>query len=69
MVNSLEALGDSKAVRAVATANGANAMSLVVPCHRVIGGDGALTGYAGGLPVEKIAGSQESGAAEQLKLL
>lgn len=37
------------AVRAVANANGANAISIFVPCHRVIGNDGSLTGYAGGL--------------------
>ena len=42
-------LGDPRAVRAVGTANGRNPISLVVPCHRVIGKDGALTGYAGGL--------------------
>lgn len=42
-------LGDEKAIRAVATANGANAISIIVPCHRVIGSDGSLTGYAGGL--------------------
>ncbi len=42
-------LGCPKAVRAVGTANGANPISLVVPCHRVIGADGSLTGYGGGL--------------------
>ena len=41
------------AVRAVANANGANAISIFVPCHRVIGNDGSLTGYAGGLNVKK----------------
>lgn len=46
-------LGDEKAVRAVATANGANAISIIVPCHRVIGSDGKLTGYAGGLLVKQ----------------
>jgi methylated-DNA-[protein]-cysteine S-methyltransferase len=46
-------LGDEKAVRAVATANGANAISIIVPCHRVIGSDGKLTGYAGGLQVKR----------------
>lgn len=40
------------AVRAVANANGANALSIFVPCHRVIGADRALTGYAGGLPAK-----------------
>ena len=42
-----------KAVRAVASANGANAMSIIIPCHRVIGSNGELTGYAGGLPAKK----------------
>ncbi len=46
-------LGMPKAVRAVAGANGANAISIFVPCHRVIGSDGTLTGYGGGLPVKK----------------
>lgn len=42
-------LGDVKAIRAVAAANGKNPLWIVVPCHRVIGADGSLTGYAGGL--------------------
>lgn len=42
-------LGDIKAIRAVAGANGKNPLWIVVPCHRVIGSDGSLTGYAGGL--------------------
>ena len=42
-------LGDKKAIRAVASANGKNPFWIVIPCHRVIGSDGALTGYAGGL--------------------
>jgi methylated-DNA-[protein]-cysteine S-methyltransferase len=42
-------LGDVKAIRAVASANGKNPIWIVVPCHRVIGSDGSLTGYAGGL--------------------
>jgi len=42
-------LGKPQAVRAVGTANGANPVSVVVPCHRVIGADGSLTGYGGGL--------------------
>ena len=41
-------LGDVKAIRAVASANGKNPLWIVVPCHRVIGTDGSLTGYAGG---------------------
>ncbi|MCB2055214.1 MAG: methylated-DNA--[protein]-cysteine S-methyltransferase [Geminicoccaceae bacterium] len=42
-------LGAPKAVRAVGRTNGLNPISLVLPCHRVIGGDGSLTGYAGGI--------------------
>lgn len=42
-------LGDIKAIRAVANANGKNPIWIVIPCHRVIGSDGSLTGYAGGL--------------------
>ncbi|HSI71054.1 MAG TPA: methylated-DNA--[protein]-cysteine S-methyltransferase [Gillisia sp.] len=42
-------LGDVKAIRAVAAANGKNPLWIVVPCHRVIGTNGTLTGYAGGL--------------------
>jgi len=42
-------LGDVKAIRAVANANGKNPLWIIVPCHRVIGSDGGLTGYAGGL--------------------
>lgn len=44
-----EAIGKPTAVRAVARANGANQISIVIPCHRVIGSDGSLTGYGGGL--------------------
>jgi methylated-DNA-[protein]-cysteine S-methyltransferase len=43
-------IGDVKAIRAVGTANGRNSLAIVVPCHRVIGSDRSLTGYAGGLP-------------------
>jgi methylated-DNA-[protein]-cysteine S-methyltransferase len=42
-------IGKPRAVRAVGTANGKNPLSIVVPCHRVIGKNGTLTGYAGGL--------------------
>jgi len=45
-----ERIGKPKAVRAVGLANGANPIGLVVPCHRVIGANGSLTGYGGGLP-------------------
>jgi len=46
-------IGNEKAVRAVASANGANAISIMIPCHRIIGSNGDLVGYAGGLPVKK----------------
>ena len=42
-------LGDPKTIRAVGNANGKNPVSIIVPCHRVVGSDGSLTGYAGGL--------------------
>ncbi|MBM7662295.1 methylated-DNA-[protein]-cysteine S-methyltransferase [Bacillus mesophilus] len=44
-----EAIGNEKAIRAVGNANGKNKLSIVIPCHRIIGSDGKLTGYAGGL--------------------
>jgi methylated-DNA-[protein]-cysteine S-methyltransferase len=46
-------IGNSNAVRAVASANGANAISILVPCHRVIGNDGTMKGYAGGTEIKK----------------
>ena len=46
-------IGNEKAVRAVASANGANAISIMIPCHRIIGSDGSLVGYAGGLAAKK----------------
>lgn len=46
-------LGDPKVVRAAATANGRNPISIIIPCHRVIGSDGSLTGYSGGLHRKK----------------
>lgn len=46
-------LGNEKAIRAVAAANGANAISIIVPCHRIIGANGDLIGYVGGLPAKK----------------
>jgi O-6-methylguanine DNA methyltransferase len=47
------ALGVPNAVRAVGAANGANPIAIVVPCHRVIGSNGRLTGYGGGLPLKQ----------------
>lgn len=46
-------IGNAQAVRAVGLANGSNPVAIVVPCHRVIGADGTLTGYGGGLPRKK----------------
>lgn len=58
-------LGDAKAIRAVAAANGKNPLWIVVPCHRVIGSDGSLTGYAGGLSRKKWLLEHESPAKQQ----
>jgi methylated-DNA-[protein]-cysteine S-methyltransferase len=46
-------IGHPTAARAVGAANGANPIALIVPCHRVIGSDGKLTGYGGGLPLKR----------------
>jgi len=46
-------INNEKAVRAVASANGANSIGVIIPCHRIIGSDGKLVGYAGGLSVKK----------------
>jgi methylated-DNA-[protein]-cysteine S-methyltransferase len=48
-----EQIGRPKAVRAVGAANGANPIPIIVPCHRVIGADGSLTGFGGGLPLKR----------------
>ena len=48
------ALGDARLVRAVGAANGRNPLSIVVPCHRVVGSDGTLTGYAGGVARKEL---------------
>lgn len=48
-----DSIGESKAIRAVGAANGANALAIIVPCHRVLGSDGSLTGYAGGLALKR----------------
>ncbi|MCX7551404.1 methylated-DNA--[protein]-cysteine S-methyltransferase [Xanthomarina sp. F2636L] len=58
-------LGDVKAIRAVANANGKNPLWIVVPCHRVIGSDGSLTGYAGGLHRKKWLLDHESPYKQQ----
>ncbi|MES2747693.1 MAG: methylated-DNA--[protein]-cysteine S-methyltransferase [Bacteroidota bacterium] len=58
-------LGDVKAIRAVASANGKNPLWIVIPCHRVIGTDGSLTGYAGGLWRKKWLLEHESPSQQQ----
>ena len=55
-----------KAVRAVANANGANAMSIMIPCHRIIGSDGQLVGYAGGTEAKQALLSLEQKANDAL---
>ncbi len=58
-------LGDVKAIRAVASANGKNPISIIIPCHRIIGSDGSLTGYAGGIWRKKWLLEHESGTKQQ----
>ncbi len=58
-------LGDIKAIRAVANANGKNPLWIIVPCHRVIGSDGSLTGYAGGLHRKQWLINHESAFKQQ----
>jgi methylated-DNA-[protein]-cysteine S-methyltransferase len=52
-------IGQPQAVRAVGAANGRNPLPIVVPCHRVIGSDGSLTGFGGGLPIKRFLLSLE----------
>ena len=55
-------IGQPQAVRAVGRANGENRLSIIVPCHRVIGADGALTGYGGGLArKQKLLNLEQTG--------
>lgn len=58
-------LGDVKAIRAVASANGKNPLWIAIPCHRVIGSDGSLTGYAGGLWRKKWLLEHENPSPQQ----
>lgn len=60
-----KSLGDPKAIRAVASANAKNPLWIVIPCHRVIGSDHSLTGYAGGLWRKKWLLEHESGTKQQ----
>jgi methylated-DNA-[protein]-cysteine S-methyltransferase len=59
-------IGKPKAVRAAGLANGQNPISIVVPCHRVIGSNGTLTGYGGGLPRKKWLLEHEGALAAKL---
>lgn len=54
-----EAIGRPKAVRAIGAANGQNPVPIVLPCHRIVGSDGSLTGYGGGLPIKEFLLSHE----------
>lgn len=57
------------AVRAVGAANGANPIAIIIPCHRVIGRDGSLTGYAGGLPRKALLLKLEGAQVPEQRLL
>jgi methylated-DNA-[protein]-cysteine S-methyltransferase len=61
-----QSIGNAKAVRAVGLANGCNPIPIIIPCHRVIGSDGSLTGFGGGLPNKKKLLALES---RQMSLL
>jgi methylated-DNA-[protein]-cysteine S-methyltransferase len=54
-------LGNPRAVRAVGLANGSNPISIIIPCHRVIGSNGSLVGYGGGLPTKQALLALERG--------
>lgn len=60
-----EAIGNPLSVRAVANANGMNKIAIIVPCHRVIGSNGKLTGYAGGLERKRALLNLEKGITEK----
>lgn len=61
--------GDTKATRAVANANGKNNIAIIVPCHRVIGSNSTLVGYAGGLPRKKFLLELEARVAHGVQTL
>ncbi|MEM7490227.1 MAG: methylated-DNA--[protein]-cysteine S-methyltransferase [Pseudomonadota bacterium] len=61
-------IGRSKASRAVGAANGANPLPIVLPCHRIVGADGSLTGFGGGLPVKRFLLAHEGRAPAQAEL-
>jgi len=59
-------IGEPKAMRAVGAANGRNPLPIVLPCHRVIGADGSLTGFGGGLPLKRFLLEHEGALQAQL---
>ena len=59
-------IGNPKAVRAVGLANGSNPISIIIPCHRVIGSNGSLVGYGGGLPIKQALLALERGQTRLL---
>lgn len=63
-----EAIGNPRAVRAVGAANGRNPLSIIVPCHRVIGRSGELTGYGGGIPIKRWLLALEQETADHFAL-
>ena len=60
-------LGDAKKARAVGAANGRNPVSIVLPCHRVVGADGSLTGFAGGLEAKRFLLEHEADTVRMLR--
>jgi len=62
------AIGRPTAIRAVGAANGRNPVCIVVPCHRVVGADGSLTGYAGGVERKRYLLDLEAGTGQQLSV-
>lgn len=60
-------IGEPKAVRAVGAANGRNPLPVILPCHRVIGSDGSLTGFGGGLPLKKFLLEHEGVGQAELR--
>ena len=67
--NLAQRLGDELVIRAAASANGKNPIAIIIPCHRVIGTNGELTGYAGGLPRKKFLLELESRTAHGVQHL
>jgi methylated-DNA-[protein]-cysteine S-methyltransferase len=63
------AIGNPKATRAVGLANGRNPIAVIIPCHRVIGANGSLTGFGGGLPRKQFLLELESGEGADLLLM